>query len=197
MIVHNKWLPGCGEGFGLCPKKTQKLAGKYSANHIHTSFVLQPTIRRVNIENASQCRGANGQTLLGHVTRRALIIHFLAGKGQRARGKCPATWNSLPGLAYCGGGVDGWSNRHSNNPRQQRPRGFALEQMQKALLHVERAPPQSRITLPALSQPCEAPVLHFLLPKCRQLRRAAAELMHLTKHYLATGISAFTPESLW
>jgi len=112
-------------------KKKQKLAGKYSANHIHTSFVLQPTIRRVNIENASQCRGANGQTLLGHVTRRALIIHLLAGKGQRARGQCPATWNSLPGLAYCGGGVDGWSNRHSNNPRQQRPRGLRWNKCKK------------------------------------------------------------------
>jgi hypothetical protein len=46
-----------------------------------------------------------------------------------------------------------------------------------------------------ISKPCEALVLHFCSPNAGNLRRAAAELMHLTKHYLATGISAFTPEN--
>jgi hypothetical protein len=123
--------------------------------------------------------------------------YTLAG-WERATGARPisATWNSLPDLANCGGG-GGWSNRPSNTPRQQKASGVRWNKCKRCSI-VERAPPQSRIALPASSQPCEALVLHFCLPpKCRQLRRAAAELMHLTKYYLATGISAFTPESLW
>jgi hypothetical protein len=63
---------------------------------------------KANIEDARvNAEEPMDKTLLGHVTRRALVIHLLAGKGQRARGQYPRHGNSLPDLANCGGGVDG------------------------------------------------------------------------------------------
>ena len=189
MIVH---LQGCGEGFGLCTKHKSWL-GNIRLINIHSLF-YSPRYEGKHRKSWSQCRGTNGQTLLGHVTRRALGIHLLAGKGQRGRGQCPATWNSLPGLANCGGGVDGLTGIQTT--QDNKGLGCALEQMQSA------APCRARSTAVTDQSAGVIPTLRgagatFLLPKCRQLRRAAAELMHLTKYYLATGISAFTPESLW
>jgi len=125
----------------------------------------------------------------------ALVIHLLAGK--RAAGRETNVRRHgirYQGLANCGGGVDGLTGIQTT--QDNKGLGCALEQMQSA------APCRARSTAVTDQSAGVIPTLRgagatFLLPKCRQLRRAAAELMHLTKYYLATGISAFTPESLW
>ena len=123
---------------------------------------------KANIEDARvNAEEPMDKTLLGHVTRRALVIHLLAGKGQRARGQYPRHGNSLPDLANCGGGVDGLTGLQTTQDNK-RPWGVRWNKCKRCSI-VERAPPQSRIALPATSQPCEALVLHFCLPQMQAI----------------------------
>jgi hypothetical protein len=134
--------------------------------------------------------------LFGHVMKRALIIHWL--NWERATGHerpMSATMEFVTRFGQLWRSAGGLTGLQTP-PRQQSP-WLGVEKNASAAPMLRRSPLQSRIVLPASSQPCEVLVLHFCSPNAGHLRRAAAELMHLTKYYLATGISAFTPETLW
>jgi hypothetical protein len=160
------------------------VAGKYSANRIH-SLIYSPRYGSKTM--------AKEQTLLGHVMRYALIIYWRTGKWQTSSKASIRNMEFVTRLSQLWR-VGEWSNKPSNTQRQPSLRLRVETECKRcspcrgALHH------KSRIVLPASS-----PTLRCIFAPQMQakLRRAAAELMHLTKHYLATGISAFAPENLW
>ena len=176
-------------------QKHQK-AGWEAFGQLYSFFDIQPTIRRQTSKTIeSMQRSQWTDTVWSRDVESSHYTLADLGKGNGARGRCPRhgicyqVWPTVE--------VGGWSNRPPN-PQDNKVLGWALKKIASAAPHVEALSTAVTDRSAGVISTLRGAGATFLLPpNAGNLRRAAAELMHLTKHYLATGISAFTPETLW